>query len=86
MLLDHQANITEGPGFNIFARFGDRVVTPDHGVLHGITRQTVLELAAGRWRGHCGPITSGRWNGRRGAVTSTIPDRRSDQLSLDSLS
>ena len=44
MLLDHQGNVTEGPGFNVFAVFGDRLVTSDHGVLHGITRQTVLEM------------------------------------------
>ena len=46
LLLDHAGNVTEGPGFNVFAVFGDRVVTPEHGVLHGITRQTVLEMAA----------------------------------------
>lgn len=45
MLLDHSGNVTEGPGFNVFAVFGDRVVTSDHGVLHGITRQTALEMA-----------------------------------------
>jgi len=48
LLLDHQGNVTEGPGFNIFALFGDRLVTSDHGVLHGITRQTTLEMAAAR--------------------------------------
>jgi branched-chain amino acid aminotransferase len=51
MLLDHQDNVTEGPGFNVFALFGDRIVTPDDGVLHGITRQTVLELARARGLG-----------------------------------
>lgn len=44
-LLDHKGNVTEGPGFNVFALFGDKVVTSDHGVLHGITRQTVLDMA-----------------------------------------
>ena len=44
VLLDHAGNLTEGPGFNVFAVYGDRVVTPDHGVLHGITRRTVLEM------------------------------------------
>ncbi|MEL7124897.1 MAG: aminotransferase class IV [Pseudomonadota bacterium] len=44
LLLDHAGNVTEGPGFNVFALYGDRVVTPDHGVLHGITRRTVLEM------------------------------------------
>ncbi|WP_224814000.1 aminotransferase class IV [Hasllibacter sp. MH4015] len=46
LLLDHEGHVTEGPGFNAFAVFGDRIVTPDHGVLHGITRRTVLEMAA----------------------------------------
>lgn len=48
MLLDHDGNVTEGPGFNVFAVFGDRVVTSDHGVLHGITRKTALEMLAAR--------------------------------------
>ncbi|MEX0369301.1 MAG: aminotransferase class IV [Tateyamaria sp.] len=46
VLLDHGGNVTEGPGFNVFAVFGNRVVTSDHGVLHGITRRTVLEMCA----------------------------------------
>lgn len=46
LLLDHEGHVTEGPGFNAFAVFGDRLVTSDHGVLHGITRRTVLEMAA----------------------------------------
>ncbi|MEO0403146.1 MAG: aminotransferase class IV [Pseudomonadota bacterium] len=44
LLLDHDGHVTEGPGFNVFAVFGDRVVTSDHGVLHGVTRRTVLEM------------------------------------------
>lgn len=44
-LLDHDGNVTEGPGFNVFIVKGDRVVTSDHGVLHGITRKTVIEMA-----------------------------------------
>ncbi|MEM8791098.1 MAG: aminotransferase class IV [Pseudomonadota bacterium] len=46
LLLDHQGRVTEGPGFNIFAVFGDHVVTPEWGCLEGITRRTVLEIAA----------------------------------------
>ncbi len=48
LLLDHSGNITEGPGFNVFAVFGDTVVTADRGVLHGITRRTALEMAQAR--------------------------------------
>jgi len=44
VLLDHQGNVTEGPGFNVFSLKGNSVRTPDTGVLEGITRRTVLEL------------------------------------------
>ena len=44
-LLDHAGNATEGPGFNVFAVKGETVTTSDHGVLHGITRRTALEMA-----------------------------------------
>ena len=47
-LLDHDGNVTEGPGFNIFAVRGGTVVTSDHGVLHGITRRTVIEMCRAR--------------------------------------
>ncbi len=46
VLLDHQGNVTEGPGFNIFSLKGNVVRTPDTGVLEGITRRTILELCA----------------------------------------
>jgi branched-chain amino acid aminotransferase len=45
VLPNHAGNVTEGPGFNIFALKGKTVITPDRGVLHGITRRTALELA-----------------------------------------
>ena len=44
VLLDGQGNVTEGPGFNLFAVTAGRLVTPDRGVLEGITRQSVFEL------------------------------------------
>jgi len=46
VLLDHQGNVTEGPGFNVFSVKGNSVRTPDTGVLEGITRRTVLELCS----------------------------------------
>lgn len=46
VLLDHAGNVTEGPGFNVFAVKDGRVVTPDRGVLHGVTRKTVLDICA----------------------------------------
>lgn len=45
ILSDHTGNVTEGPGFNIFAVKDNSVITPDRGVLRGITRLTALELA-----------------------------------------
>jgi branched-chain amino acid aminotransferase len=45
LLVDSDGNITEGPGFNLFAYHKGILLTPAHGVLEGITRKTVLELA-----------------------------------------
>ena len=46
VLLDRDGNLTEGPGFNIFMIKEGRLLTPDDGVLDGMTRQTVFELCA----------------------------------------
>ena len=49
VLTDGEGHVAEGPGFNLFAVFDGarpRVVTPATGVLEGISRRTVLELAA----------------------------------------
>lgn len=45
LLTDAQGNVVEGPGFNVFAVRGGRLVTPREGVLEGITRRTVIEMA-----------------------------------------
>lgn len=45
ILKDASGNLTEGPGFNIFVVKGGRIATPGRGVLEGITRGTVLEIA-----------------------------------------
>lgn len=45
VLTDGAGQVTEGPGFNVFAVFGRQVVTPSSGVLEGITRRTMIELA-----------------------------------------
>ncbi|MBA2673025.1 MAG: aminotransferase class IV [Ramlibacter sp.] len=45
LLTDAGGNVVEGPGFNVFALCGGTLVTPKDGVLEGITRRTVLELA-----------------------------------------
>ena len=53
VLLGADGHVTEGPGFNVFAVFGSgdvssmRVVTPATGVLEGVSRRTLIELARG---------------------------------------
>jgi branched-chain amino acid aminotransferase len=46
ILTDHDDNVVEGPGFNVFAVEGRRISMPSRGVLEGITRKTVIESAA----------------------------------------
>ena len=45
ILLDYDGNVTEGPGFNVFAVKDKALITPDRGVLAGVSRKTVLEMA-----------------------------------------
>jgi branched-chain amino acid aminotransferase len=45
ILTDQENNISEGPGFNIFCVDEAGLNSPKKGVLKGITRQTVLDLA-----------------------------------------
>lgn len=45
ILTDGAGLVTEGPGFNVFAFTDKRLLTPRAGVLEGITRRTVIELA-----------------------------------------
>jgi branched-chain amino acid aminotransferase len=47
ILTDSEDNVVEGPGFNVFAVKDGKISTPFRGVLEGITRRTVVELAAG---------------------------------------
>ena len=44
VLVDADGNLVEGPGFNVFVRAGDTVITPARGVLEGVTRESILEL------------------------------------------
>ena len=45
ILLDFDGNVTEGPGFNVFAIKDGVLITSDRGVLAGVSRKTVLEIA-----------------------------------------
>lgn len=44
VVVDGRGNVTEGPGFNVFAVKDGTVHTADRGVLEGISRRTVIEL------------------------------------------
>lgn len=44
-LLDHNGNLTEGVGFNVFVIKDGKLLTPDSNCLLGITRLTVFDLA-----------------------------------------
>jgi branched-chain amino acid aminotransferase len=44
LLVDENGYLCEGPGFNVFIVQGRQLVTPQSGVLQGITRKTILEL------------------------------------------
>jgi branched-chain amino acid aminotransferase len=46
ILLDRDDNVTEGPGFNVFILRDGLLLTPNKGVLQGITRKCALEIAA----------------------------------------
>ncbi len=65
ILCDAEGFVTEGPGFNIFIVRDGRVLTPDRGSLHGITRTSVLELCAAMGiEAAVAPISAGRIGGR----------------------
>lgn len=46
VLLDHEGVVTEGPGFNMFAVVDGKLLTPAGGALEGVTRRSVIDLAA----------------------------------------
>jgi branched-chain amino acid aminotransferase len=46
LILDLDGHVAEGPGFNVFAVRQGTLFSPPEGILMGITRQTVFELAA----------------------------------------
>ncbi|MGL4575675.1 MAG: aminotransferase class IV, partial [Burkholderiaceae bacterium] len=45
LLTDAAGNVVEGPGFNVFVVKDGAIATPKEGVLEGITRRTVIEMA-----------------------------------------
>jgi branched-chain amino acid aminotransferase len=45
VLVDGQGNVVEGPGFNVFCVRQGAIITPAQGMLEGISRRTVIEMA-----------------------------------------
>ena len=45
LLVDALGNVVEGPGFNVFCVSQGALVTPSEGMLEGVSRRTVIEMA-----------------------------------------
>jgi len=45
VLVDAEGHVVEGPGFNVFCVREGAVITPDRGMLEGVSRRTALEMA-----------------------------------------
>ena len=45
LLVNAAGDVAEGPGFNVFAVVEGVLTTPDSGVLEGVSRRTVIEMA-----------------------------------------
>ena len=59
LLVDATGHVVEGPGFNIFCVRSGVVVTPDHGMLEGISRRTALEMAVSLgWEVQTRPVSA----------------------------
>lgn len=59
-LPDADGNLTEGIGYNIVVIKDGTVMTPGRGVLEGVTRKTVLEIAeAAGWKTYLGDVPIG---------------------------
>ncbi len=64
VLLDGDGCVTEGRGWNIFALSEGVLVSPESGVLEGITRKTVIELSGElNIEGRLGRLTAGQLKG-----------------------
>lgn len=72
IVVDAAGNLIEGPGFNVFIVTRGELITPVRGALEGITRRTVMELAA-----NCGHTVSER-------ALPTAEARRADEVFVTS--
>lgn len=48
LMLDLHGRVCEAPGYNVFIAAGGVLLTPQHDILEGITRATVIDIAAQR--------------------------------------
>ena len=66
VLVDGAGNITEGPGFNVFALVDGELLTPARRRVEGISRRTVIELARQRYYEREALLPVARCGARRG--------------------
>jgi len=73
VFLDPDGIVLEGPVTNVWWRRGETLSTPslDLGILAGVTRAAVLELAQGRWRVEEGRFHADELRGADEAFTSS---------------
>ena len=73
VFVDRDGIVLEGPVTNVWWRRGETLFTPalDLGILAGVTRAAVLELAAGRWQVEEGRFHADELRGADEAFTSS---------------
>ncbi len=87
LYVDPDGRVSEGVTSNIFAFVGETLVTPGEGILMGVTRQVVLELAEGRFPVEVRPllrdeIFSAKEVFLTGSVKQVLPVRSIDRRTV----
>ena len=85
VFVDRDGIVLEGPVTNVWWRRGETLFTPalDLGILAGVTRAAVLELAAGRWQVEEGRFHADELRGADEAFTSSSVRELLPLASLD---
>ena len=90
LLVDDRGNVVEGPGFNVFCVSHGVLVTPCDGMLEGVSRRTVLEIArAQKLQVELRPLPAAELRAADEVMLSTsgggvLPVTRVDQQSIGS--